>query len=79
MGNVKQFARAYMMHPGPGEDKNRIVLVDEDGYRPVEEYDCSPVSHRPDIVQRLNEHIGLTSKLAVDKIIAHSMTHGCAL
>ena len=70
--------KAYMMHPGPGKDKDRIVLVSEDGYSAVPDYDCSKVSRRPGIVQRLNELLGLTSQRDVDRIIAHSMRCGCA-
>jgi len=67
---------AYMVGLGPGEDKGRILLVVEDGYKPLREYDSSPKRRRKGIVRRLNKRLGLTP-LQVDQIIARSMRAGC--
>jgi hypothetical protein len=65
---------AYAVHSGPGEHEGRVVIVEAgtSGFRPVEDYDCSPVENRPSIVRRLNKRLGVTEKEA-SIMVAQSM------
>jgi len=65
---------AYAIHPGPGWDEGRIIIVvkGESGFRFVPDYDCCAKSRRPKIVERLNERARVSKKDA-DKLVAQSM------
>lgn len=65
---------AYAIHPGPGENEGRIIVVVEGrrGYNFVEDYDCSPADRRPGIVERLNDRMGISGREA-DRLVAQSM------
>ena len=65
---------AYAIHSGPGEHEGRVIIVEAgvQGFRPVEDYDCSPVKRRPGIVSRLNKQRGVTKKQA-SIMVAQSM------
>jgi len=68
---------AYAMHPGPGEDGGRVIVVtdEERGFRFVTDYDCSPLKRRPGIVERLNARAGVTPRQAI-RLVAASMKSG---
>lgn len=68
---------AYAIHPGPGADEGRVIVVTEDerGFRFVPDYVCSPKERRPGIVDRLNKRLGVTAKEA-SLLVAGSMRKG---
>ena len=70
----KQLKVAYAVHPGPGCDEGRVIIVEAgvSGFRFVPDYDCSPKRRRRGIAQRLNAKIGVTKKQA-DIMVAQSM------
>ncbi len=65
---------AYALHPGPGKDEGRVIIVveGERGFRFVPDYDCSPEDRRPGIVDRLNKRSRVTPKEA-SRLVAQSM------
>ena len=65
---------AYALHPGPGEDEGRIIVVTSRGrgFRFVPDYDSATKRRRRGIAQRLNKRIGVTPKEA-DQLVALSM------
>ena len=65
---------AYALHPGPGSDEGRIVIVveGESGFRFVPDYDCVAKGRRPKVVERLNKRARVTPAQA-DRLMAASM------
>ena len=65
---------AYSLHPGPGDDEGRVIIVTkaERGFRFVPDYDSSPKKRRRGIVTRLNKRAGVTKREA-NQLVAASM------